>query len=1262
MRKNVLSLILSASLICGLMPVDGTGQKASAASDNQTAVEQTNALVQGRSNEEGEVTESGSFGGTKDAVTGEVTQEDTHKWSYMSTTGVLTISGEGDMPNYVSTASADNCYKNAPWYKYAAEIKKVVFTGNVTSVGNYAFAKDYTLLTEVDITGAEKLTKMGENSFQSSKVSSILGMEQLITLGNSAFSELPLTEVNMPNVETISASSVFLGCTSLTKVNFPKLTAITGRSAFMKCTSLEEISMPVLTKIEGEDTFWNCSALRKLELPELERINAGAAFQNCGLETISLPKLKYIIMNSIFSGNSKLTHVELPALLRLGNFAFQECSQLVDVEIPECCYIGNGSFDQCYSLAELNVPKLGEKHVDDNGRDALGGFHNSSPFSECYSMAYIDLPSGIGKLVKSLPGMPNLQRVYYRNTEALYKGTYAANEFTGVTAKIYVPSTQVQQGFSNYTSGGGVEVVSDFSTLKKENKLRITCDSFDNTEKASPKVTANTANAGVTFEYYKDNACTQPVDASDATKAPEEPGEYFVRARSAETDEYFGTTSNIVGFTVYGEMEHDGWTLNNKTWCLTLTKDMENYNEDSAVPWYSEMEKITAVKVKEGVTLTKIGDWAFTGASNLESFDIPATVTSIGTRAFSSCSKWNSTVKLEGVSIGEYGLYGCRELSGTISFADNVTTIPGSCICDTKISEIILPDSVESIGNSAFAYNSELRKINIPDKVTQIPASFVQAAKKLTELTIPDGVTAIGSSAFLETGIKELKLPDGLQTIDDYAFSDMKDLQEIAIPTGVTIWSKGMLAGTGIHKMVIPNTVEQIKGGLFKRCTQLEYVEFEKTDYTSDTLSKHAFSYNVNGQSVDIDGFFTGCEKVWVVCDGTTYETLSGYQQLYDESIYKDEATFEQYKQYGWRGVLHKPEELGQILAATLSEAENLKEADYEADLWQDFQKTLADAKALGEQGETNYEKFVNQKTAEENIKKGVMTFLNNTYKKATEMVERDYDTDDDSWWDYLDALDNAKTMLYGETIPEVSDIVRVEATLKKAMSEAILLPTEDAVKVLDATVAEVKKLQEGDYTPETWKALQDAVKAGEEIKQTGTISQIEAANKKIEDAVKALVKVSDTSTTPSPNPGQDNPATPSPNPGQDNPTTPSPGQNVTPNPKDNGVKPSKKPKKKKVAVKKVSIKKVKSKKKKTLFVQWKKLSGVTGYQIQVSTNKRFKKGVKKYTVGKAKTTKKTIKKLKRKKKYYVRIRAYKKVSGKKYYGKFSKVKKAKVK
>lgn len=94
---------------------------------------------------------------------------------------------------------------------------------------------------------------------------------------------------------------------------------------------------------------------------------------------------------------------------------------------------------------------------------------------------------------------------------------------------------------------------------------------------------------------------------------------------------------------------------------------------------------------------------------------------------------------------------------------------------------------------------------------------------------------------------------------------------------------------------------------------------------------------------------------------------------------------------------------------------------------------------------------------------------------------------------------------------------------------------------------------------------------------------------------------------------------------------------------------------------KKTSIKKL-SKGKKKFTVTWAKVSGVKGYQIQYSSDKKFKKNNKSVTVTKQKTTKATVKKLKSKKKYYVRVRTYKTINGKKIYSSWSKVKSVKTK
>lgn len=99
----------------------------------------------------------------------------------------------------------------------------------------------------------------------------------------------------------------------------------------------------------------------------------------------------------------------------------------------------------------------------------------------------------------------------------------------------------------------------------------------------------------------------------------------------------------------------------------------------------------------------------------------------------------------------------------------------------------------------------------------------------------------------------------------------------------------------------------------------------------------------------------------------------------------------------------------------------------------------------------------------------------------------------------------------------------------------------------------------------------------------------------------------------------------------------------------------------KKITVKQLKIQKIKRSRKKQITVYWKKDKTVSGYQVQIATNKKMTKGRKLVKVSKKKTSC-TIKKLKSKRTYYVRARAYKKVKGTVVYGKWSMTKRIKVK
>ena len=96
---------------------------------------------------------------------------------------------------------------------------------------------------------------------------------------------------------------------------------------------------------------------------------------------------------------------------------------------------------------------------------------------------------------------------------------------------------------------------------------------------------------------------------------------------------------------------------------------------------------------------------------------------------------------------------------------------------------IQIPDSVISIGHSAFCDCNSLTCITIPDSVTSIGVCTFYNCNSLTSITIPDSVTSIGHSAFYNcTSLTSITIPDSVTTIGDYAFENCKSLTSITIP------------------------------------------------------------------------------------------------------------------------------------------------------------------------------------------------------------------------------------------------------------------------------------------------------------------------------------------------------------------------------------------------------------------------------------------------------------------------------------------------
>jgi hypothetical protein len=313
------------------------------------------------------------------------------------------------------------------------------------------------------------------------------------------------------------------------------------------------------------------------------------------------------------------------------------------------------------------------------------------------------------------------------------------------------------------------------------------------------------------------------------------------------------------------------YTVGNSTYTYTILTD----DTIKITKYKGTDESIVIPSEIDGKKVTVIGSSAFYGFKSLKNIEIPDGITSIENYAFCQCWSITSLSVPESVtSIGTGAFRFCGDLK-EIKLPSNLTVLSDSLFgADAnleyitfgdaeKTDTVIIPETVQKIGNYVFMNCEKIKNINLPANLKSIGKTCFQGCISLTGLFIPQSVESIGGGIFgdcdalqsveIEDENNNFIFKDGIlydvkngilvsavnslipekvivdectKTIDYSAFADCNNLYEIEIPQGVVnIGEKAFARLDNLKNIDIPDSVTNITTLAFYRCNGLVSVQ-----------------------------------------------------------------------------------------------------------------------------------------------------------------------------------------------------------------------------------------------------------------------------------------------------------------------------------------------------------------------------------------------------------------------------------------------------
>ncbi|MBR0201464.1 MAG: leucine-rich repeat domain-containing protein [Bacteroidaceae bacterium] len=474
------------------------------------------------------------------------------------------------------------------------------------------------------------------------------------------------------------------------------------------------------------------------------------AFHNCsGLTSITIPNSVTSIGDLAFLRCSGLTSITIPnSVTSIGSDAFSGCSGLTSITIPESVTsIGGGAFKGCSGLTSITIP------------ESVTSIGNSA-FYRCTGLTSITIPNSV--------------------TSIGYSAFCRCSGLTSITIPNSVTSIDnyAFDGCSGLTSITIPNSVTSIDNYAFDGCSGLTSVTINSNAIASIKYTSSSTLARIFGTQVKEYVLGEEVKSI---------GDYAFYGCSGLTSVTIPERVTSIGYQAFSGCS--GLTKAEFASVESLCGIAFSYGSNPlsyAHHLYIDGKEVTDLVIPESVT--SIGNYAFYDCSGLTSITIPNSVTSIGNSAFYGCS---GLTKAEFASVESLcGIVFKDWVSNPLSYAHHLY------IDGKEVTDLVIPKSVTSIGNSAFSGCSGLTSITIPESVTSIGDYAFYNCSGLTSITIPEGVTSIGEWGFSGcSGMTSITIPESITAIGNSAFSGCSGLNSITISNNMTSIGKSTFEG-----------------------------------------------------------------------------------------------------------------------------------------------------------------------------------------------------------------------------------------------------------------------------------------------------------------------------------------------------------------------------------------------------------------------------------------------------------------------------------